>query len=796
MIGGSAYGHAVPVVIRAAVDRKREGVRLQLVVDIQYRAAVRRDHHAGGGVLLGVLLPALAVEGRGVAGLHRGAHDAGDVVIGAVEHVGGRRARIVVLFKHVHDGVAHGSAVPLRVDGGVAVDGHGAARSLGERLVQVPAAEGIAVAGGGFGGQGRGGAIGIRAASHIAAAIGLIGQLEVLAVVVDVQLLAGGLGDGITLGMIQHREFKGLHGGGDIAAEYALHVFLAGFLDLGIALAGQVLQHVHKVIRRREGYVLDPFGDRGQVVFKVIDGDLNGRRLGIIDIPGRNLLGIGLGAGRSRDGVGQLARIHLDHVGIEHVFLLAVVDVEVFRGDRIDGDIAEHGLGGNVAVDHGISGDFLLGIRVDPLLEHLARHKGRLGHGADELAGIAEVLLKLFAGFLDDERDGILIREGGGQGQVGGDGLAALILGFPGVPTGEILALHHGIGGQGQGVAGIIGIGLVVFLAHLEGDGEHVLIILGPHVGVGADGHLVVEVAIGVHPLAGVAGLLGHGGDVVHAVVAIDGDVPGGQLLGLILVLVEGDRIGYLVIVRHDLDVLGGHIAAADARAGDTDLLALGAVDDLADGPVGVIVLARDGGGHLVANGLALLHLHGRMDLGVTVVERDGPGGVRRPKEGLVHGIQHRVAIDGVGEGRSVAILLLRPVGEAKALAILAGIGRRGRRVLCGEGLAGFNRKRLFYLYAVRVEGHVGVILLASARDVGGGVGSICQGRHGQRLEQHEQRQQDRQEPLLIHLLHPPSGSGIDYQGYPSIITLTAPWVGGGFALSAIAYDQAPIPTE
>ena len=165
--------------IVGAVEIEVEGVRGQLVVHIEHRGSVGRHNGAGGGVAIGVRFPTLAGDGGSIRRLDGAAHGAAGRP-GIVIDIGAGRARIVVLLEHVHDGVVHGAGVPLGIQGGVALDGDGGVGRLAQFLVEVPAREGVAVAGGSLGADGDGGPIGIGAAGHVAAAVGLIGQGEVL----------------------------------------------------------------------------------------------------------------------------------------------------------------------------------------------------------------------------------------------------------------------------------------------------------------------------------------------------------------------------------------------------------------------------------------------------------------------------------------------------------------------------------------------------------------------------------------------------------------------------------------
>ena len=697
-VSGAAHVDAAA----GAVDVEHQGVADELVVHGQHGAAVGLDDHAGGGVGLGVLL--IAVQGGGdvgrVGGDHRGVHRAGGAG-GVLIHVGGGAGGVVVDLLHVHDGVAHVAGGPLGVQGGVALDGDGGAGRLGQFLVQVPAVEGVAGLGGGGGGHGDGFAVQVGAAGHVAAAVGLIGQGEALAGVGDHQFLALGLGDGGAFRQLQGVVVEGLGGGGHVAVQDAVDM-LAGVRDLGVAVAGQVLHLVHEVVLSGVGHILDADGGLllgVEVIFRQGDGG----RGGIVDGGAGDLVGVGLGGGRRGQGVGELVGLDLHEVGVEQDLGAAVVLVEVLGGDGVDQDLTELGHGGDGAGDHGVGGDFLTGLGVDPLLEHAAGHEGILGHGGDGLAlGHLEVLgeaLDLGGAVLlvDHEADFVFVLEGGHDGHVGGHGLAADDLGLIHEPAGELLAFHHGVRGEGQGVAGVVAVGLVDLLAHHVGDGEDVLVVMGPDgqlpvgVGHGVHMHRVVEVTAAVHPLADGAGLGGDAGDVVQAVggVHVDGaGGHGGAAQGLVGVELHG--VGGVLVVGHDDRVTGGDVGGVDAGAVLHDLTALGAIDEVAQGPVCIIVSAGDGSGIQAAQGLAGLNLDGGVFLEVAVIEG--------------HGVQLGVLGRGgdVSGGDGVRVDLGGAVEPAvEAVAVLGGAGGQ----LAADGLA------LFHLdgghgFAVSLEGH------------------------------------------------------------------------------------------
>ena len=269
-----------------------------------------------------------------------------------------------------------------------------------------------------------------------------------------------------------------------------------GALDLGVALVGQVLHLVDEVVLGGVGHELDADG-QGVVRGEIVGIQFLAGRLGIVDGAAGDLIGVGLGGGGGDQRVGQVAGFQLDEVGVEDDFGAGVhgAQVVVLHRKAVHGHVAEDGGDDHVAGDHGVSGHFGIRALDDPLHEDLAGHEGILGHGADGFArGAEELLQALHHGFAviaqDDEGDAVRVGEDGFQDQVGGHGLAAEVLGLIDVPAGEFLALDHGVGGEGQGVAGVIGVGFVRFPIDHELHGEDGLLVVGP------DGHVAGDAVI------------------------------------------------------------------------------------------------------------------------------------------------------------------------------------------------------------------------------------------------------------------------------------------------------------
>ena len=102
---------------------------------------------------------------------------------------------IICIFDHVDDLVIYLSRVPLGIEGRIVLQYDRGPRRLRAGGILVPAGKGVAGAGG-RGGQGDGGAVGSRHRVDIVAAVHIVGEGEVPAGIVDLQLLVGVAGDG------------------------------------------------------------------------------------------------------------------------------------------------------------------------------------------------------------------------------------------------------------------------------------------------------------------------------------------------------------------------------------------------------------------------------------------------------------------------------------------------------------------------------------------------------------------------------------------------------------------------
>ena len=307
---------------------------------------------------------------------------------------GGLRAGVVELFKHVHDRVIDRIAGPLRVKNRIVFDRNGTGDLLCQRFVGIPARKRIA-------GAGR---ICRRKrdlcfvrhshAGDIAAAVGVIGQLEVLARVVGRNLLAGSLVDFHLGGTLKDCVVEGLDSGNYRGVYDAIH--MGGFgINLGITFAGKVLQHVDKVVLSGVRHILEEYG----CLFGRVEVAGSNRLCRSLHIIGRmtcHFVFIGLGGGGSSNGVRKLVCLDLNDIGIENNLVTVFVEIVVLGSNLVDINGAELRDNGNALRDDRSSSYLGAGILNDPLLEHLSGHEGILRHRTNSLTLRAVKLGKLF----------------------------------------------------------------------------------------------------------------------------------------------------------------------------------------------------------------------------------------------------------------------------------------------------------------------------------------------------------------------------------------------------------------
>ena len=603
-----------------------ERVLRQLIIHEQDGRAVSRDDNAGRSILGRIDLPARSGDGRGAGSLDRAANRTGPIS-GVVIHIGGRGAGVIILLEHVDDRIMDSRAVPLGIQCRVGVDSNSASDLFRQLLVRIPAREGVAAAGRVRSRQIDTGAIRNSRTADIAAAVGLIAQLEALARVLDRQFLSRSLRDVCAFGKLKYCVIIALDRRGNIAVQNAVLVLS---LDLGIAVSGEILQHVDEVILCRIGDILETDLKGGRFIFEVVFRDFDRRSLRIVDRSAGNLVCAGLCRCRSRDRIRQLTRLDLQQVGVEDELATGIVEIVVLRSDVIHIDRAEHRNDRHVASDDRISVHFRIGALDDPLLKDLAGHEGILRHRADFFTRRTEVLrqaLGLGAVVIHDHKvHSILVvehcrdRHVAGNLCLGRNRIAVLIY-----PADKVLAFNDRISRKLKSVTLVEGVGLVRLAVGHKRDGENALVIFGPDAHVSGDLHGVAKVSVFVDPLAVITRLRRNSRDVVQTIAGVGVDRLGGNL-GRLVFLIESDRVRDLVIVRDDGRIGFGNKACTDARAGDLDLLALAAGDDFADRPEGIVVFACDCAGKLIADGLALHDVNRLIDLGVTVIERNGPG--------------------------------------------------------------------------------------------------------------------------------------------------------------------------
>ena len=326
-------------------------------------------------------------------------------------------------------------------------------------------------------------------------------------------------------------------------------------------------------------------------------------------------------------------RLDLQELRVEDDFLTGGgrALVIVLRRNAVHVYGAEHRYDGHVAGHDRFGCNLSFRTLNDPFLEYLALNERVLRHNADGLAFGPEILGK---GFPDssvvvehDEVDSAQLVELGREREVRRDFFATGILRLAREPADELLALDRWVGRKLERVTGITGVGLVHgFAVELVGNGEGVLLVRSPNLEVRAGRNGVVEIAAGVNPLAGVARLGGNGRHVVDAIIGVDVNGSGGQCRRSVFALVERDGVIDLLVIGHDDRIGCGYIACVDAGTGDFDFIALTALDNLTDRPVGGVAFAFDGGRELVADGLAFRDLYRFLHIGVVVVEGDRPG--------------------------------------------------------------------------------------------------------------------------------------------------------------------------
>ena len=589
----------------AAVDIEYQGIADQLVVHYKDRTAISRNGRTGGSIEIGIVFIAVLAEsrrGRRIDCRSNLSRSGATVIINERRRSGG----VVILLDHVNDSVVDRIAGPVCVERGVFVYRHRAGHTLGQLRIGIPAFECITVPGRIRSGEGNGRTVRNGLAGNVTAAVGLKGELEVLAGVIDVQFLLrlsvlAGSRNSSTLGQFQNSIVKGLNGGRHVAVQNTLNI--RSPVDLRVAVAVQVFQQVYEVIHRRESNVLD--ADRGfEFAVKVAFFHRNSRRFRIIDRGAGDLVRIGLSGGRSSDGVGQVIRLGLQQVGVEDDFLSVIVQVIILRGDVVYRDCAELGHSGDVAVYDCFGSHFLAGFLVDPLLKYFAGDKRILRHGADRFAYSAEILGQRLNDrravvAKNDKPHEVFVFKLSRQCEIGSNGLAADVLGIAPVPAVKFLAFHNGSGGQYKRVSLVVGFRLidVVLVAsarYLVGNSKHILFILDPHVSVGGNMHVVVKIAAGIYPLAGVPVLHRNSGNAVHTVRGVGFDDSGSDYLCFSVICIEGDRVTDLIVIRNDYGIFRGNVGGVDPAAGDLDLVSLSIGDDLAFSPVCRMVVTGD----------------------------------------------------------------------------------------------------------------------------------------------------------------------------------------------------------
>ncbi len=464
------------------------------------------------------------------------------------------------------------------------------------------------------------GTIELRCAGNIATTVGVVGHGETLAGVVDRDFLTSSLGDLYLRRAFEDSVIEGLYIGGHRRVENA-ELMRSLLINLGVAVAVKVLKHVDKVVL---GGVLNVLEAHSVLLvrIKVAFADLNSRSLDIVSRSTGDFVVGSLRGCRSSDGIGELVSFDLDKVSVEDDLIAAVVEVIVLSGNVVDIKRSELRNDVHVFVDNGVSSHLGVGTADYPLLKFFAGHEWILRHGANGRARGAEVLGENLTGIVHSEGHLVLIGEVSGECEIGDNFLATHILGFVNEPTNEIAALDRRFLRQSQLITVVVSVRLVGFAVHLVGDGESVLGVLCPDVGITRNSNGVVKVAAAVNPLAAVSSLCGNSRWIIHAIVGVRVDRPGTYDIGLGVILVEGDSIANQSVLGIDFDIFTGDKGSVDwaLTIGDSPILVCGT-----DIPLASVVLVVRNLGELSANSLALVYLNGLYRIGVPVIERDGP---------------------------------------------------------------------------------------------------------------------------------------------------------------------------
>ena len=583
--------------------------------------------------------------------------------------------------------------------------------------------------------------------------------------------MAACLGNSLSIGLLERRIIIGVDGGGDIAVQDALNILsLIELRIIGIVIfliPIQVQQHIDEVIGRRILDILEPDRDL-LIAVKIIRFDFDRRILRIIDRATRNPRFVRLRRRRSRDGIRQVLLLHLLEVGVKDYFISIIRQIIVFRRDVIHVHFTEHRHDGHIVIDHCFGSNHGACILVNPLLENLSGYEGILRHGANGLACITEILKQALDDRLtihDHEGDGIGVRKDRRQGQVGSDRFTAFILGRSHKPADEGLALHHGVGMQGQGVAGIIGIGSVSIIADFIGNGKDVLGVFGPDIRIGLDSDAVAEVsALAIDPLADVTGIDRQLGDIVQAIGGIDVD---GFLRdeGLFIrIRIEFDRIGFLRVTGDDVEMI------VINRIGKLDRCPRGPRGPLATGrgdaptPIAIIILTGRYGGKItdfakVVTIRVLFDLIGIFDFAVTIAEANGPvfhcffvAFICGQKHRLIHRLDDhaaRLGDDRFG-GHRFLVGGVAPLDEFIALG-LVGIGQIAERGADRHDLGRAGNHRFALIIQLGKDDGRAVRPLDRVGGYGIHARTFRQHINRQQLKNHHCRQKQGQETFLTH---------------------------------------------
>ena len=641
---------------------KLERILAQLIINIQYGGTVSFNHNTGSGILRIVFFPACLgfVRYAAVGGMNCFTHRtvAGHRVIVDIRGFG---SRIVILFKHVYDGIINSITVPLGKKSGIPIHRYRGTRRLCAVFIRIPAGECIARTGRHCAGHSLLGTIRYRSAAHIAAAVGFIGELEVLAGVLDLQLLFLLPIHACRFNRVAVRAFQiGVpiifDGGRDIRALHAFHIRYP--LNFGITGTRQILEQINNVIQSREFHILDAY--RAGVVLPVIIGEA-ARKIRqrhslrgccrIINRRAGNIVCLSLRRGRRIKRVRKLLLFPFYDRGFKNMLTAIIRQVIVLDANGVYFHGLEYGDDRHIAADNRFCRNLFTRIFIDPLIKRFSGNERFFGHGADGLTFRTEILVQAFVFgratvfLLHNEGNSKFRHKIGVDIEVASDFLAAYILGLPDKPALELLAFHRRVFGQNQRIAGIILRGGVngVFIQH-KVYGEDILFI-GRFYGsilihLGSGGKFCIFTVHPISPISFFRRNFRQAGYRVKGIVCNNDRVSHRRCA---IFFHESDGVGDILILRRHLHIRGNHSLRVNHSISTFYH------------PPAALALPVFRFGQQIANRMAFFNLYDFFDLTIAVKESN------RPIDGFVGSVYGHIA--GYDRsGRNFAGILIHPL--------------------------------------------------------------------------------------------------------------------------------------